>query len=239
MLHGDGTDIRFELSRAEGFVTPPGTEVRLKEFLREATGLKFEPTYVIVDKSQPIEEPDTDDEADERSDDAPPVDSSVSELPSVVAEGTEEKFVRLLKAILPHVKQALAIKTSLSDDLQAAVREAQGFGKRREFEPGMAALRKVGELTKRALAEAESAAEAQKDTTSERTKSAKDTRRQQWDARLADIEPRYRTAVNGDAGNSKKLQTIMSYAQNQARQQQFVKALVGLDRLEQMLSVSS
>src|SRR5438128_2469054 len=65
MLQGDGTDIRFELSRSDGFANPPGTDIRLKEFLREATGLKFEPTYVIVDNAAPIEETQRDDEADD------------------------------------------------------------------------------------------------------------------------------------------------------------------------------
>src|SRR5438105_5049701 len=65
MLQGDGTDIRFELSRSDGFANPPGTDIRLKEFLREATGLKFEPTYVIVDKAARIEETERDDEGDD------------------------------------------------------------------------------------------------------------------------------------------------------------------------------
>ena len=59
-LNGDGTDIRFELSRADGFTNPPGTEIRLKEFLREVAGLKFEPTYVIVDNLAPIKAEDDD-----------------------------------------------------------------------------------------------------------------------------------------------------------------------------------
>src|SRR5262245_11224106 len=48
ILRGDGADICFELSRNDGFVTPPGTDSRLREFLREVTGLKVEPTYAIV-----------------------------------------------------------------------------------------------------------------------------------------------------------------------------------------------
>src|SRR4029079_4345756 len=65
MLQGDGTDIRFELSRADGFTTPPGTDVRLKEFLKETTGLKFEPAYVIVDNLATVAQADGDDEDDD------------------------------------------------------------------------------------------------------------------------------------------------------------------------------
>ena len=63
-LEGDGTDIRFELSRADGFANPPGTDIRLKEFLREVAGLKFEPSYVIVDNLPPIDRADDDLEDD-------------------------------------------------------------------------------------------------------------------------------------------------------------------------------
>jgi hypothetical protein len=33
VVRGDGVDIHFELSRADGFEQPPGKEIRLKEFL--------------------------------------------------------------------------------------------------------------------------------------------------------------------------------------------------------------
>jgi hypothetical protein len=226
MLQGDGTDIRFELSRGDGFANPPGTDVRLKEFLREVTGLKFEPSYVIVDNLVTVEQADEDTATDD-SEESQATDSVVADGGSSVAQE---------KSILPHVKRALAKKTSVSDELQQCVREAQEFGRRREFDPGLTVLRKVGELTKQALAEAEVAPPAAKASdSSTQSGSAKATRRQQWDARLEKVQPRFSAAVAGSAANVDKLQKVMAYAQNEARQQRFVKALVGLDRLERML----
>src|SRR4029079_18365485 len=84
MLQGDGTDIRFELSRSAGFTNPPGTDVRLKEFLREVTGLKFEPTYVVVDNLASTDKAD-DDETDEDSESGAAVESAVGDTSSSVA----------------------------------------------------------------------------------------------------------------------------------------------------------
>lgn len=240
MLQGDGTDIRFELSRSDGFANPPGTEVRLKEFLREVTGLKFEPSYVIVDNRASADDADDDDEADRDADSTAP-ESAIAETGSSVApENTEDKFVRLLKAILPHVKRALATTTSLSNELQQAVREAQDFGRRRDFEPGMAALRRVGELTKQALADAE----ARRGTTNadgavNEPVTAQNSRRRKWETRLAEVEPTYRDAISRGASSVDKLRKVMRYARNEARQQKFVKALVALDRLERLMDDSS
>jgi hypothetical protein len=239
MLQGDGTDIRFELSRADGFTNPPGTEVRLKEFLREVTGLKFEPAYVIVDNLVTVEQAE-DDGADDDSESSQMTESAVADSGSSVVEvSTEDKFVRILKSILPHVKRALAAKTLVSAELQQSVREAQELGRRRDFDPGLAALRRVGELTKQALAETEStmpAADASDSATQSRV--AQPTRRQQWDDRLAAVQSRFDKAVAGSTTNVDKLQKVMGYAQNEARQQRFVKALVGLDRLERLLNNS-
>jgi hypothetical protein len=234
MLQGDGTDIRFELSRADGFSNPPGTEVRLKEFLREVTGLKFEPAYVILDNLVTVEETEKED-ADDDSESSQLVESVTDGGSSVVEENLEEKFVRFLKSILPHVKRALATNTSIGEELKKSVREAQDFGRRREFEPGLAALRSVGDLTKRALAEVETMPPA---ASSNDVPAAQQTRRQQWDVRLAEVQPRFSAVVAGSAANVDKLQKVMAYAQNEARQQKFVKALVGLDRLERLLNTS-
>jgi hypothetical protein len=145
VVRGDGVDIHFELSRADGFENPPGTEIRLKEFLKEETSNKFEPNYVIVDTLTPIEE----------------ADGEVSVEEGAVAANVEEdagpKFIDLLKKILPHVKRALAKPTSVSEELQSRVREAQELGRQRDFQQGLATLKIVGQLTKQALAEAEAA----------------------------------------------------------------------------------
>jgi len=240
MLQGDGTDIRFELSRTDGFANPPGTDVRLKEFLREVTGLKFEPSYVIVDNLAPTDDADSD-EADSDTHSSAVTESAVAYTGSSVSPGnTEEKFVRLLKAMLPHVKRALPTTTSLSGDLQQAVREAQDFGRRRDFEAGMTALRRVGELTKQALAEAEAKpSAAELDGAASDSTTSQSARRRKWESRLADVEPKYRDAISSSVSGSDKLRKVMSYAKNEARQQKFVKAMVALDRLERLMDESS
>jgi hypothetical protein len=146
VVRGDGVDIRFELSRADGFENPPGTAIRLKEFLKEETSYKFEPDYVIVDTLIPIEE-------------AADGDTSVEEgtVEAQVEEDAGPKFIDLLKKILSHVKRALAKPTSVSAELQSRVREAQELGRQRDFQQGLATLKIVGQLTKQALAESEAA----------------------------------------------------------------------------------
>jgi hypothetical protein len=240
MLEGDGTDIRFELSRSDGFTNPPGSDVRLKEFLREVTGLKFEPAYVIVDNRASAEEADDEDTEDE-SETRAVADNAVTGAPSSpVPENSEDKFVRILKAILPHVKRALAKPASPSDELQQAVREAQDFGRRRDFDSGMAALRRVGELTKQALAEADARpAIIKADSPANELATAQNSRRRKWETRLAEVEPTYRDAISRGASSVDKLRKVMNYARNEARQQKFVKALVALDRLERLIDDSS
>jgi hypothetical protein len=154
VVRGDGLDIHFELSRADGFENPPGKAIRLKEFLKEETSFKFEPDYVIVETLTPVDEAEGDATTEEDT-------SNESHLaePGVVNADEEagEKFIDLLKKILPHVKRALAKPTSVSEELQSRVREAQDLGRRREFQQGLATLRIVGQLTKQALAESEAA----------------------------------------------------------------------------------
>ena len=234
IVRGDGLDIRFELSRSDGFTGPPGTQIRLKEFLKETTGLKLEPDYVIVDAPTPIEEDGPEVATGEDAD----RDEAVPE------EDPGEKFVRLLKLVLPHVKRALAVATSVSDELQTRVREAQDLGRRRDFEQGLATLRIVGQLAKQALAEAETAPAAGReepvaDPVASRIQEAETKRRHQWEERVAQIEPRYSEAVRAATDDTGKMRLVMDYAQTQAARKQFVKALVGLDRLERMLDGST
>jgi hypothetical protein len=278
VVRGDGVDIHFELSRADGFENPPGKEIRLKEFLKEEASLKFEPNYVIVDTLTPVEEAD---------------DAATAEEGAVEAKVEEDagpKFIDLLKKILPHVKWALAKPTSVSEELQSRVREAQEFGRQRDFEQGLATLRIVGQLTKQALAESEAAstgagpaqellgrakkvralasqsevektsvareiaqrldeaeALAQRDQIDRANRAleraqrwidlaqAETRRRQQWEERFAEVEPRYNEVVADETPQANQMRVIMNYATSQAQRKQFVKALAGLNRLEPLL----
>jgi hypothetical protein len=234
-VRGDGVDIRFELARKHGFVTPPGSEIRLKEFLREAASLKFEPTYVIVDNLSSTDESD--------AQDGSPAEEEVSPAAATddaVQESEEEKFIRLLKSILPHVKRALQADSPMRDELQRTVREAQEFGKKREFGPGIGALRSVGELTKKVLSASEPVKRDEKPASlADKLKAAQRLRREEWEVRLADMDDRFAAALAAQSSNSNKLQKVMAYAQNEARKQRFVKALVGLDRLERLMEESA
>jgi hypothetical protein len=238
MVQGDGTDIRFELSRSDGFANPPGTEVRLKEFLREVTGLKFEPGYVIVDNLVPMDKTDHDEGEDESASSAEAGSVFAESGSNVVEESAENKFLRLLKAILPHVKRALATNTSVSDKLQVAVREAQDLGRRRDFDTGMAALRRVGELTKQALSATDTRPAGNESDGASDFTTSQNARRRNWESRLAEIEPRYRATISNSDSTSDKLRKVMTYATNQARLQKFIKAMVALDRLELLLNES-
>jgi hypothetical protein len=137
------------------------------------------------------------------------------------------------------VKRALTTSTSVRDELQLRVREAQDLGRQRDFEQGIVALRLVGQLTKQAIAEADaSPAAVGADQTTSPMEEAKTARRQQWEQRLAELEPHYSDAVNSANSGAGKLRIVMDYSRAQAERGQFVKALVGLDRLAQLLGES-
>jgi len=227
IVRGDGVDINFELAKADGFNSPPGTQIRLKDFLKDAAGLKFEANYLIVETPTQFDEDATEEQSGAQQ---------VSPQ-SAAAENLEDKFVRLLKAILPHVKQALITPTTVSDELKARVREAQDFGRQRDFEHGMESLKRVGQLAKQALAEAEAAtvAAAAEQSTSDGNASP---RSRKWQERLSDLEPRYNAALRDPQPRNQKLRLIMHYSRAQAAKRKFVKALVGLDRLESILAES-
>jgi hypothetical protein len=228
LLRGDGTDIRFELSRTDGFVAPPGTDIRLKDFLREVTGLKLEPTYTIVEKLA-----DVDDE------DANEVIGDFRETERVAEQPDEDagaKFSRLLQALTPHANRALSMNTTIRGELQAGIQEAEDLGRRSDFEAGLSALRRVGELIRCCCAEAGIATGSEEpNNVAAPAETSSETRRREWDLRLAEIEPRYRESVRTGGPLAEQLQKVMQYAQTQAGNQQFIKALVGLDRVERML----
>jgi hypothetical protein len=226
VLRGDGTDIRFELSRSDGFVAPPGTDIRLRDFLRETAGVKLEPTYAIVDNLAPVDEVDGDGVIATCDDGEPVAEES--------NEDAGAKFARLWQALLPHANRALSMNTTVRDDLQAGIDEAEDLGRQSDFEEGLVALRRLGELIRRSHEEAESASEAPSAVAAS-AQLTNETSRREWDLRLAQIEPRYREVVGSGGARSEQLQKVMEYAQTQAGNQQFVKAHVGLDRVEQLL----
>jgi hypothetical protein len=317
VVRGDGLDIFFELSRTDGFDQVPGKDIRLKEFIKEEAGFKFDPVYRIVDTLATVDETD-----EEETEEGATSDTGQATEENTTAEATEtasatetapstetdsvpeaalqqaqedhgDKFMRLLKKILPHVKRALAASTSLSDELRDQVRQAQDLGRRREFEQGLVTLRIVAELAKKALTEAGSSrssssadpaaeianrlqqlrgridAEQAQETSVAREIStrvrdaetsagrqkfdraatalqqlerlldrarAETARRQQWEERLAQLEPRYNGSLESGTADPRVLRAVMNYSQRQAERKQYVKALVGLDRLDSMLS---
>lgn len=203
VVRGDGLDIHFELSRADGFDHPPGPNIRLKEFLKEHTGFKFDPDYVIVDSLSTVQE------EDDQSD----------------AEDVGQKFTRLLKAILPHVKRALAVTTSVSDELRQAADQARELGRQREFEQGLVVLRRVGELAKQALAEAESAAPAE----SESSKLA---------TRLRELRSRAEEIGAADTSHGRNLAAKMQEAERLVTTQQVDRAERQLQQVERIIDLA-
>jgi predicted nucleic acid-binding protein len=234
MLRGDGTDIRFELSRSDGFLGPPGTELRLKEFLREMTGLKFEPAYAIVDDLPTLDDDESDEETHDLRECADGVESAT--VSTATQEVAEEEFVRVLKSILPEVKRALAVDTPGNRELQQCVRDVQELGRARDFSRGLVELQRLTQLAKSALSIAAIATpDDDASNVASKLRAAQATRRQQFEARLTAILPRYNEALDASEAIAGKLKGVMGYVRDEARQQRFVKALVGLDRLEQLL----
>ena len=58
VIEGKGLDITFKLCRADGYDKPPGKEIILKDFLSTETGIRFKPSYELVDVLPEISEHD-------------------------------------------------------------------------------------------------------------------------------------------------------------------------------------
>jgi len=212
VVRGDGLDIHFELSRTDGFDRPPGPNIRLKEFLKEHTGFKFEPDYVIVDALSAIE-----DEGEEGNEGG--------QVGQAETEDVGQKFTRLLKAILPHVKRALAVTTSVSDELRQCVDEARELGRQREFEQGLVILRRVGELAKQALAEAESTAPADSEST-------------RLNARLGELQSLAEQVGASDTSHGRNLAARIQEVERLIVSEQFDRAEKLLRQAEQLIELA-
>ena len=77
------------------------------------------------------------------------------------------------------------------------MREAQELGRRREFERGLVALQKGWRFDEAIAGRGWKRAPAKKESDSETSASPADKRRQEWDVRLAEVQPRFKAAVAG------------------------------------------
>lgn len=84
VVDGKGVNVTFKLALSDGYDKPPGKELILKDFLSTETGIKFKPTYEIVES---LPELDLDDESDSEAVETTEDDTDFGKSPEVIQLG--------------------------------------------------------------------------------------------------------------------------------------------------------
>jgi hypothetical protein len=142
--------------------------------------------------------------------------AETASAPSGGSANSADEIAERLQQLRGRIDSEQAQETSVARDINTRVRDAETSIGRQKLDRAATALQQLERLLDRARAET--------------------ARRQQWEERLAKIEPRYNGSLETGSGDPAVLQTIMNYARGQADRKQYVKALVGLDRLDPLLS---
>jgi hypothetical protein len=158
VVDGKGLDVCFKLLSTDGYDKPPGKELILKDFLRVQAGINFKPTYAIVSELPKIDDNDEIEGAPSASSAAAVVyEATTSDTGTPKAPPADAaKFTERLKAVLPQLKQALAIDSPQAEQLKTLATKIQTLGKEQNYSEGLRLLDEAEKLAKEALASATS-----------------------------------------------------------------------------------
>jgi hypothetical protein len=131
------------------------------------------------------------------------------------ASGPAQEFVERSKKVRSLAQDSEVEQTSVAKEIAQLLAEADTFSQRNQIERANRALERAERWIDLAQAETR--------------------RRQQWEARFAEFEPRYNERSAVATPEASQMRVIMNYATRQAERKQFVKALTGLNRLERLL----
>jgi hypothetical protein len=138
------------------------------------------------------------------------------EAAPAAAMGPAKEFLEQSQRLRSLAQEAGASETSVASEVAKRLAEAEQLGQRNHFDRANRALQRAERWIELAQAETR--------------------RRQQWEERLAELEPRFNQRASDSTPDSNQIRAIMNYATSQAERKKFVKALAGLNRLEPMLS---
>jgi hypothetical protein len=113
VIDGKGQNISFKLCRADGFDEPPGSEVKLRQFLKDEAGMQFKPAYEIVDSLPKLtdadEESTTGPAAIAPTEPAPIASPPIASPPTTPPDAAlAAKLTDALSKMTPLIKQAVA-----------------------------------------------------------------------------------------------------------------------------------
>lgn len=235
VVKGQGQDLTFELAKAEGYDSPPGKELVLKDFLK-AHGVKCDPTYAIVDALTVVREEDA---AQPESETPKPVQPTNSQAPTSPPPSTPTtpppastappppsplaaEFANRLKALKPNLDRALASQVPLAAQVAQLAATAGAQARKGDFTTALQSLGQLETLVAEALKQL--AATPSEDPAAE------------FNERLKKLLPSIKEAANTAIADSVKL--LSSEAGALARGKKFAEAHQKLDELEKLLQRS-
>ena len=208
VVDGKGLNISFKLLSADGYEEPPGKELILKDFLKTEAGMKFKPSYAIVEELPKVNESDEVETASESS-----TSDGVSESDNSLAD----QFRNRLTALVPQIKAVVG--TPSGDEAKLKASEAGVFARKMDFVQANALL----DQAETALNASEGAAAT---VSTESDNSLAD----QFRNRLTALVPQIKAVVGTPSGDEAKLKA--SEAGVFARKMDFVQANALLDQAE-------
>jgi len=146
--------------------------------------------------------------------------------PAAAAGGVDPNvaFTARLTALMPKVKEGLAVGGDMATDLKLKISEAGMMARKRDFGPAQSLLDDAEEL----LAA----------ITAAKNKPAGDSLAAQWESRFATTEKVFLRVLKGNPANASALRTVMVYATEQAENKDYTKALAALTRLDGLLQAA-
>jgi hypothetical protein len=216
---GDGPELTFQVQEETSL-----SDVKLKKFIVDATGLNLKPRFQVVTDLQEVDD-DSLDEGGEgepaQSEEPPPV----PETPAPPGEKlpSADQLMAALNKLSPAIKQAVADNPTRKEEILRPVAGFQALVKAGELPKAKEALLQIGALLKTLQ------------TTPETPPPPEDPAQKEWESRWPAVEQACLKALAGKPPEANKLQTVRDYAADQAGAGQYAKAVAALNRLQPLI----
>jgi hypothetical protein len=226
VIEGKGLEITFKMCRADGYEKPPGKEIILKDFLSTETGIRFKPSYELVDVLPEVSEHDEVESSEAEHEEQ----KTVPQAPPMPEGGTYSttdlaaECKRLKTTLYPQVKLAVASHPDQKDAIIRLLASADKNEKASEFASAIEDYRKLSAVLS-SLPEDE-----EKEEESESTENPAVTFNERLKALLADLK----VAAGTPAGDEAK--RIINEAGACAKQKDFVRGNALLEKAHEILN---
>lgn len=229
VVDGKGLNIAFKLCREDGYEKPPGKELILKDFLSTEAGIRFKPTYELVDVLPEVAEHDEIEgsEAEGEQKETPPQAPPMPEAGTWTTEELAAECKRLKAALYPQVKEAIAAHPNQKDAIIRLLASADKNEKAKEFADAIEDYRELSAaLTSLTGGEEEEKEGEEEDSTEDPAVLFNERLR----ALLTDLK----AAAGTPAGDEAK--RIISAAGDLARKKDFVQGNALLEQAHEILN---